>query len=267
MLLDTGLHQGSSLHSFMPQADLRVLAILSRPGTPLGLETLWQVCASLQRLGYPVAVLDGTAEETEDAPGLEHLLAAPSWQGSLCADTGAAGSASLAVIPAAHGLVRLAERSHWNDGSALQRLHPHFRAYALVALYAPPETMAPILRGSATVPLILAAPGAAGVVQSYQQLKHMTLHAGLQCTVASILPPGNARRAAAAEAALQTLQRCSERHLGTPLRTTTVKASNPQDIQRLALQLLENAGTMGAASPMLPASHHTDVPAHFVRSH
>ena len=100
MLLDTGFHQGASLHSFMPQADLRVLAILSQPGTPLGLETLWQVCASLQRLGYPVAVLDGTAEETDDAPGLEHLLAASAWQGSLPAEAGAAGSASPQPAPA-----------------------------------------------------------------------------------------------------------------------------------------------------------------------
>lgn len=267
MLLDTGFHQGASLHSVTPQADLRLLAILSQPGVPLGLEMLWQVCSSLQRLGYPVAVLDGTARETDDAPGLEHLLAAPSWQGSLALDSGVAGASSLAVIPAAHGLVRLAERAAWNDGAVLQRLHPLFRAYALVAVYAPPQVMAPILRGSATVPLILAAPGAAGVVQSYQQLKHMTMHAGLQCTVASIQPPGRTVRPDREDAALETLQRCAERHLGTPLRTTTVKAANPQDIQRLALQLLENACTIVAGSPMLRTNDAPDVPAHFVRSH
>jgi len=265
MLLDTGFHQGASLHGFTPQVDLRMLAILSQADTPLSLELLWQVCSSLQRLGYPVAVLDGTARETDDAPGLEHLLAAPSWQGSLAMGNGDASTSSLAVIPAAHGLVRLAERSAWNDGPVLQRLHPVFRAYALVVLYAPPETLAPILRGSATVPLILSGPGSSGVVQGYQQLKHMAVHAGVHCTVASVLPPG--RRPTPEGKALQALQRCAERHLGTVLRTTTVRAASPQDIQRLALQLLENACTIGAANSMLPMNSTPEPAAHFVRSH
>ncbi|RYF06911.1 MAG: hypothetical protein EOO31_08325 [Comamonadaceae bacterium] len=268
MLLDTGFHQGSSLHSFTPQADLRMLAILSQRDAPIGLELLWQVCSSLQRLGYPVAVLDGTARETDNSPGLEHLLAAPSWQGSMGTATPTASASSLAVIPAAHGLVRLAERAAWNDGPVLQRLHPLFRAYAVVVLYAPPETLAPLLRGSGTVPLILTGPGSAGVMQSYQQLKHMAVHAALQCTVANVLPPGQAGRTRQSSAALQVLEQCAQRHLGTSLRTTTVQAASPQDIQRLALQLLENACTIGADTPMLQTNNSSqETPAHFVRSH
>ena len=60
-MLDTGFHQAAGLNSFTPQAQLRVLAVASQERASSGLEMLWQICANLQRLGYPVAVLDGTA--------------------------------------------------------------------------------------------------------------------------------------------------------------------------------------------------------------
>ena len=73
-MLDIGFHQGAGLHSFTPQSELRVLAVASQNNAASALETLWQICAHLQRLGLPVVVLDGTAQETEDSPGLLHLL-------------------------------------------------------------------------------------------------------------------------------------------------------------------------------------------------
>ena len=68
-------------------------------------------------------------------------------------------------------------------------LLPLFRAYAAVVLFAPPELAAPLLRGSASVPLVLPGPGAQGMVRSYRQIKHLALHAGVRCTVAAIVPP------------------------------------------------------------------------------
>jgi len=268
MLLDTGLHQGASLHSVTPQADLRLLAVLNQPDATMGLETLWQICSGLQRLGYPVVVLDGTARETDDAPGLQQLLAATDWQGGSLS-RGASHTASLAVVPAAHGMRQLASQAAWNDTAVLQRLHPLFRAYALVVAYSPPQVMAPLLRGSAVLPLVMAEPGAHGVEQSYRQLKHMAVHAGLQCTVASVVQPGpyEARRAHAARVALDALQNCASTHLGHSPRTTIVRAGNLQDVQRLALQLLENACTMGAGMPALTPHRHPEPAAHFVRSH
>ena len=57
--------------------------------------------------------------------------------------------------------------------------------------------------------------------------------------------------------ALRTLQDGAERHLGGRVRTTTVSANNPHDVQRLALQLLENAGTISGPLTALPSSHVT----------
>ena len=51
-MLDIGFHQAAGLHSFTPQSELRVVAVASQDNAGTGLETLWQICASLQRLGY-----------------------------------------------------------------------------------------------------------------------------------------------------------------------------------------------------------------------
>lgn len=265
MWLDTAPHQAAGLHGLAPQRDLRLLAVLSPPeGAAAWLETLWQLCSSLQRLGYPVAVLDGTAAESRHAPGLEQLLGATPWPGAAALNAAAAGTA-LAVVPAARGLARLAGQAR--PAEALQRLHPLLRAYAIAVLYAAPEQLAPLLRGSASVPLVMTGPGAQGMVRSYMQIKHMALHAGLHCTVASILPPLSSElapaRARQTAEALATLQRSARSQLGLQIHTTTVTAARAQDIQRLALQLLENACTIDAAMPHSLCAH----AAHPDRSH
>ena len=91
-MLDTSFHQGAGLHSFTPQSELRVLAVASQAQADRGLETLWHMCASLQRLGYPVVVLDGTACETEASPGLHHLLRQAPWHEGASLDLGAIAS-------------------------------------------------------------------------------------------------------------------------------------------------------------------------------
>lgn len=113
-MLDIGFHQGAGLHSFTPQSELRVIAVASQDNAATGLEALWQVCAILQRLGYPVVVLDGTAHETDDSPGLLHLLQQAPWNEGGHLNMGAMAS-SLAVIPAAKGLLNVARRAQRSD--------------------------------------------------------------------------------------------------------------------------------------------------------
>ena len=264
-MLDLGFHQGAGLHSFTPQSELRVLAVASQGNTANGLETLWQICASLQRLGYPVVVLDGTAQETEDSPGLQHLLQKSPRNEGADLNMGAMTS-SLAVIPAAKGLLHLS-RNAGADASPLENLQPYFRTYGLVVLHAPAATLGPLLTHTATVPLVVMGHGAAGVMTSYKSLKQIAMHTGLPCMVAALLHGNTPSERRKTQSDLMTLQACAERHLGGPVRTTTIATQNPQDLQRLALQLLENAGTMSGALTALPSSHLTGMPAHFVRSH
>ena len=266
MLLDTAVHQALGLHNYTPQRELRLLPVLSQPEDGPWLELLWQLCSHLQRLGYPVVVLDGTALESHHSPGLAQLLGTRPWPGAEALD-GASGSNALAVLPAARGLAWLADQAQLGNGAALQRLQPLLRGYAAVVLYAPPEQLAPLLLGSASVPLVMTGPGAQGMVHSYRQLKHMALHAGLRCTVAAIVPPQASAQPRQTAEALATLQRSAHKHLGQQIHTTTVTATRAQDIQRLALQLLENAGSLDTAMPLLHAHGTCASPTHLDRSH
>lgn len=265
-MLDIGFHQAAGLHSFTPQSELRVLAVASEGNAALGVEALWQICAILQRLGYPVLVLDGTAQETEDSPGLLDLLQQTPWNNGVSMNMGATAS-SLAVIPAAKGLAQIGQTARRTHAAPLQSLLPYFRTYGLMVLHAPASTLGPLLTHTATIPLVVMGQGSAGVVNSYKSLKQIALHTGLPCMVAALLRGSSAAERRKTQSALLTLQRCAERHLGGPVRTTTIAAQNTQDLQRLALQLLENAGTLSELQTALPPYDPNSTPAHIVRSH
>ena len=257
-MLDIGLHQGSSLHCHTPEVELRLATMVSQSGHGPTLETLWQMCAHLRKLGYPVIVLDGTADESDDAPGLQQLLAQAPWgEGSL--PGASAHASSLAVLPAMQGLRTLAFHGvHLQQ--PLQPLQALFRQYTLVVLYAPVVTLAsPLLAGTTTAPLLIMSPGHSGVVDSYKQLKHLLVHAGIVGTVACVTPNSISMERQQASEGLQALRQCAERHLGQHIGTTIIHADNPQDLQRLALQLLEKADTLSA-----PAYISAAVPAPFV---
>ena len=253
-MLDLSLHQGTSLHCHTPEIELRLSAVVSQGSSGRSLETLWQVCSHLQRLGYPVVVLDGTAEESYAAPGLQHLLtSAPHDNASASLAIGAANTSSLAVIPAFQGLYTLAFNSP-HVTQPLQALQPLFRQYALIVVYASVATLStPLLKGTATAPLLLMQPGKSGIVTSYKQLKQLALHTGLAGTVACITDSDKPAQRREIDGELHTLRQCAARHLGQHIGTTSIHAGSAPDMQRLALRLLENAGTLGAPSHGAPA--------------
>jgi hypothetical protein len=265
-MLDIGFHQASGLHSYTPQSELRVVAVASQDNAGSGLETLWQICASLQRLGYPVVVLDGTAQETDDSPGLLHLLLQAPWNEGVNLNMGAMAS-SLAVIPSAKGFLRIIRAASRDETAPLHALLPYFRTYGIIVLHAPAAMLGPLLTHTATIPLVVMGEGSAGVLSTYKSLKQIAVDTGLPCMVAALLRSGTAAERRKTQHALLTLQDCAERHLGGPVRTTTIATQNAQDVQRLALQLLENAGTISESLTALPPCNMTEAPAHFARSH
>lgn len=244
---DTAPHQAAGLQRLMAEQPLRLLPVVC-PATPnpAALELLWQLCAVLQRLSYPVIVLDGSAAEGRHAPGLAELLAGMPWPGE--PDPGA--SSALAIVPAARGLARLARRDR-STGAAdpLAPLAPLFRNYAAVALHASAEQLAPLVQHRRDcVPLVVTGPRARGMVAGYRQLKHLVLHAAIsRCMVAALRPHAVPAADRQTTEALQALQRSARQHLGLRCHGTVVAPGRLQDIQRLALQLLENGCTMDTA--------------------
>ena len=114
---------------------------------------LWPVCASLQRLGMPVLVLDASQGEAADAPGLAQLL-----QQRLAGPYRPAPRprhSSVAVLPARQGLELLPLQARQAGMTPMQWLQRHVRGYAIVMLYADADTLARNLPGQAVHPLMV----------------------------------------------------------------------------------------------------------------
>ena len=248
---DMALHQGAGLHHNSPAAGPRLLAVLSQNNTT-ATEVLWQVCAQLQHLGHPLLVLDCSSAESQVTPGLAHLLSSTRWSDGALPARAAANSASLAVLPALHGLAALASNALDGQNPAhhpLQPLQDLFCSHALVVLHAPAAMLAsPLLKGLASTPLLVLQPDSDGVLAGYRQLKQLALHTGLAAAVACVVPPRDAQQQHQARDVLDAVRDCAARHLGQRIGTTLLQAGNVADVQRLALQLLEGAGTLPCAT-------------------
>jgi len=230
-MLDSA-NQGSGLQSAAAWQELQVCAIAysaTAPGSPL----LWPLSAQLQRLGYPVLVLDASQAESAAAPGLRDLLAEPAWQATGLGPRPA--QASVAALPAALGLSQL-------DG--LEALLTYARRYAVVILHAPVEQLAPLLQGHATRPLLPLDMQPRGMVRSYRQIKHLALHAGLSCIVAGAAAPHESFARRHADTLMASLAQCAERHLRMQPLCTRTDPGSAQDLRRLALLLLAHAVTL-----------------------
>lgn len=270
-MLDTSFHQGSGLHCNQPQDGLRLMVVTSPKGALKTMESLWQICRSLQSLGYPVVVLDAMAVESANAPGLQQMLLHTPWDeysAPACADT-----CALTVIPAALGLLTLVNSAQrqGKPQQTLEPLEPIFRRYSVVVLHVPMELLTTtILMGSPTTPLLLTQPGQTELMECYRQLKHLTMHAGLTGMVAYMLSGANSAKEEQARENIQALERCVMHHLGQRLRATLVHEDHAPDLQRLALLLLENAGAITAPSPMAwqaGTPTHLTLSSHFTQSH
>lgn len=264
-MLEFSPHQGISLYGRAPQDVLRLISMASVPGGR-SLELLWAICMQLQGLGYPTVVLDGSASETSESPGLIDLLEHNLW---IEAPMGAlrATDHSLPVLPAARGLAMLAPAQHISE-APLVSLQPLLRRYAVVVLYAPmPMLTYCLTAGSSASPLLLLGSGEDAVMRAYKDLKRLAVETALVSTVVS-LAHGQTQRASAHHQ-LSTLRECAARHLGQAPRTLALDPDRPADLQRLALELLESAETLAPAgtSTALPFFRGAAHAAHIATSH
>lgn len=233
------LHQGASLLHSVPARTLRWAAVVSVPDA-LALQTLWQLCIQLQRLDYPVIVLDAGTPESYETPGLLQLLARTDKHRSLqmgdCYQTGQ----PIAVLPSALGLPRLVEMSQ-----PLMWLQPYLQRYALAVFHAPAHLLGDLLQEQpASLPLVLSTPGPQGTQQAYRAIKQLSLSAQLRGQICALMAgngPGQERQARTQMAALQ---RCAQDYLGVALPGQVINAHHPRDLHRLALQLLETASSI-----------------------
>lgn len=256
------LHQGMALHvSDASTAGLRVLAVLhSTAGAAAEQAVLWPLCAQLQRLGQKVLVLDGSQPESFHTPGLAQLLVQHAWQAQAELRSGAADAHSVASLPARQGLKQLKASADEMGMDILTALQAYVRGYTTVLIYASSETLASLLQGQGLQPLLIVPPDAEHLIDSYRQLKHLAVFAGVECTIAALEAPLSAegpqkydwsRKQSSAQTAKQDAQlrlqrlnallQCSQRHLGDAPVLMRLRWRQTSDLHQLTLHMLKTA--------------------------
>lgn len=256
------LHQGMALHmSDASTAGLRVLAVLhSASGTAAEQAVLWPLCAQLQRLGQKVLVLDGSQAESFHAPGLAQLLAQHAWQAQAGLRASVGDAQSVASLPARLGLKQLKASADEMGLDMLTALQAYVRGYTTVIIYASSETLTPLLQGQGLQPLLVVPPDSEHLIESYRQLKHLAVFAGVECTIAALEAPLAAdgpqkydwsRKQSSSQTAKQDAQtrlqrlnallQCSQRHLGDAPVLMRLRWRQASDLHQLTLHMLKTA--------------------------
>jgi hypothetical protein len=235
-MLESCVNQAAGLQSLALQASPRLVAVTSHGEQKGELPLLWGLCGAWEDMGFPVIVLDGHAQESPQNPGLSRLLDNPLERFQDERDIGL-----WSVIPAASGFEKLA-----STGFTSRTVGDLFQNYAIVLIYANADTMTHLLKGSNLNPLLIVAPLKSSSLTAYRALKQLLLDAQLQPTVANITLVPNAAASMPSITPAQHLQDCAEAFLGYSRKPLSITASaqaesSRDDINRLALQLLENA--------------------------
>lgn len=270
------LHQGMALHvSDASTVGLRVLAVLhSASGAAAEQAVLWPLCAQLQRLGQKVLVLDGSQAESFHTPGLAQLLAQHAWHAQAGLRSGAGDAQSVASLPARLGLKQLKASADEMGLDMLTALQAYVRGYTTVIIYASSESLTPLLQGQGLQPLLVVPPDTEHLIESYRQLKHLAVFAGVECTIAALEAPvvadgpqkydwsrKQSRSQTAQQNAQTRLQRlnallqCSQRHLGDAPVLMRLRWRQASDLHQLTLHMLKTACILPMhAQPMAAAA-------------
>lgn len=254
-MLENGLNQGAGLRRIAPRAPLRLVAMASHGDQDGELPLLWSLCATWIGLGYPVAVLDVTASESEDNPGLLQLL-----DGTFSGGEGSHGKSDWLILPAARGMARWYRhgRHDLSPISALPELLPQFE---IVLVYAHTDLIATLFRSSRVMPLVALSSQTQALLTAYQSTKLLLLNAQLEPTIVSVVGAAGAAPAESSRQMSKNLQDCTMNFLGHRVTALTAdaasaRASQPSDAMKsLALRLLENAAIVDRPAALRPSTH------------
>lgn len=253
-MLENGLNQGAGLRRIAPRTPLRLVAMASHGDQDSELPLLWNLCATWIGLGYPVAVLDVTANEGEDNPGLQQLLDGTYWSDSAHSGT------QWAILPAARGMARWL-RQGGQSPSPLQALPDLLPQFEIVLVYAHTELIATLFHDSGVMPLVALSSQAQALLTAYQSTKLLLLNAHLEPTIVSVVGEKDRHAPASSRLMSKNLQDCTMNFLGHRVTALTAdaspaQASRPSDAMKgLALRLLENAAVVERAIVPRPAVH------------
>lgn len=247
-MLESVWHQGTGLHWQGAQSSLRVLPVVPS-GERADATALWMACAQLQQQGYPVVVLDGTEQESDDAPGLQDMLQPRQGYAFNALTSDIRNPMSVATLPAARGMVQLQHKASVTGERPVDLLYRYVRNHALVVLWAPAPLLAGMVQGCTQSPIQLVPAQARNVVSSYRALKQMLMHGGQMPRLVAMRPADYGL-----DSVLKSLSQCALRHLHSEPLCEQFDPLQPRHLQRWALQCLEHSETVFAPEETATAS-------------
>lgn len=252
---DHPINQAAGLLDLTQEPQTRLVALVSHGDADAELPLLLRLCAALVHLGFPVTVLDGTARESEDNPGLEQLL-----NYSAPRATNVEGP-TWSVLPALYGLQMLGTGLETST-EKLQDCGRLFPNDSVAILYAPAATVVQLLGGTSVRPLLAVSTGKASLLTGYLALKRLLLKGKLSPMVVNLIRNASqSGRGAATTPVGIGLQDYAKYFLNYDLAMFSVDVSQSQvtadgPVERLALGLLESAIELTHRWPPI-SRHHT----------
>ena len=233
-------NQAAGLLGFGSHNGPRMLAVVNHGDEQAELPLLWQLCLALVSFGYAVTVLDATTQESDSNPGLAELLESEHWKDNTNRDT-----PSWMVLPSAIGLQRLCTFRAPGMRN-LQQLGHLFPQDGVVVLYSKVDWMTPLIAGTGIEPLLAVSESRTSLITSYLALKRLLIAGKLKPTIVNMIQDRAPRLRDQDQQTLTSLSDCAKKFLDQDIKAIniieqTVEEAQHDDIQRLALRLMENA--------------------------
>lgn len=277
MLEFAGFDQGAGLRQVAAQNAPHLLSVVQHGDRTAEMCLLWQVCSELHSTGTTLGVLDTTATETHESPGLQDMLDGAYRPQASGTDRGL-GNRLWAVIPAANGmrsLIHAVNEPHLGTNrsghtTAAQTLNHLFHGFSTLVVYADAETLAETLHLGQSSTVVALSPDMTSLLSAYKSLKQMANGGALQAvSIVTVSPPASPlylahKIAKSLQKCTMNFLKCGVQHYNT---STHFDVEQPSDgVRRLVLNVLDNAASLRHIPSHIPQQAPA-IPAQFLWSH
>lgn len=255
-MLERHTNQAEGLLGLVSQRGPRMLAVVHHGDEQAELPLLWQLCLTLVSFGYAVTVLDATKQESDNNPGLAERLENEHWK-----DNSSRDAPAWTVLAAANGIQSLCTL-RVPGLQTLQQLGHLFPQEGVVILYCKVEWMTPLIAGTGIEPLLAVSQSRTSLITSYLALKRLLITGKLRPTIVNMIQEGTPYRLDSEQQALSSLSDCAMKFLGQDVKAINIieqlsEEGQNDDIQRLALRLMENALPLANMNTPIAVNAHT----------
>lgn len=216
----------------------QMLAVVSHGDPRMEQPLLWQLGSAFTQLGYGVTVLDATAAESDQNPGLQQLLDYQFGHGAVESD-----KLEWNVLPSALGLQTLCGLGT-RPTQSLGLLAQAFQTNGVVVLYAGVDAIVRLLRNTEVRPLLSVSCEKGSLMSTYLALKRLLRNGRLEPVILNMMGNGPDGRGDAG--VVKALTECARNFLKYEVNAIRIDPAQSDalldmEMRRLATRMLENA--------------------------